>query len=68
MRVELRVFKQDDGTAITKVLLLCESQHESKVIDRLGDKFDVDGKGPSVRGEVRLADGFREHYILLEKV
>lgn len=52
-----------------KFLVLIPTKEESKLIDQiLGDKpFDDDGKGPEVKGNVHLSDGYGQHYIRLER-
>jgi len=64
MEIETRTF----GTK--KILILKPTKAESFLIDEvLGDKpFDDDGKGPEVKGNVCLSDGYGEHYIRLERV
>lgn len=63
MKVEIRVFKEK-----TFLVLLSDSDAESELIDQLGSiGFDEDGKGPEVKGNICLADGYGQHYIRLEK-
>lgn len=54
---------------IKMLCLVSESEEESNLIDEyLGDRpFDADGVGPVVKGEVRLSDGYADHYIRLER-
>lgn len=66
MIVESRQFKNEDGSVVDKVVLICESDEESAIIDLLGDDFSKDD-GIPVSGEIRLSDGYGEHYILLGK-
>lgn len=61
MKVELREFKNEDRSPKIMVVLACEDEAESKIVDRIGNI------GQNVRGEIRLSDGYGEHYILLEK-
>lgn len=42
------------------LVLLPESEHESQVIDLLG------GPDSFIQGQIRLADGYGEHYVLLQ--
>lgn len=44
-----------------------ESEEESKIIDLLGDDFTNRDAIP-ITGEIRLVDGYCEHYILLKPV
>ncbi len=66
MRIELRPrLLEDHITHVDAAVLVCESEAESKIIDRLfGNKvIDDDGLIARRQVEVRLADGFREHYL-----
>lgn len=61
MKLEKRTF--DKGKTYM-VVALSESEEESKMIDLLGNDFTGRDFIP-IEGEIRLSDGFREHYILL---
>lgn len=66
MKIELRPRLQADHvTSIMCAVLICESEEESKVVDQVfGSKvLDADGLIARRTVEVRLADGFREHYM-----
>lgn len=66
MRIEPRVFKNDDGTEKKSVVIICETDEESKILDSIGEPKEVGNYNYEVRGELRLSDGFREFYISLE--
>ena len=66
MKLELRTWLL--GNHITRVdgaVLICESEAESKIIDRLFGNKVIDGDGLIARRqvEVRLSDGYLEHYL-----
>jgi hypothetical protein len=66
MKLELRPRLQADHvTRVMCAVLICESEAESKIIDKVfGNKvLDADGLIARRTVEVRLADGFREHYL-----
>ena len=46
------------------IILVCESERETALIDTLGYDFAKNESCP-VNGEIRLADGYGECYILL---
>lgn len=52
-----------------KLVLLCEDEAESKMLDSVfGDIVQPDGLIAVIdHGEVRLSDGCREHYICVER-
>lgn len=51
----------------TSVVILLESESESKMIDQLGSEVkDGDGFIASGIYEIRLADGYGEHYVVLK--
>lgn len=64
MRIEKRQLFQG---AVTGLVLLPESEDESKLIDEFLCQpegcLESDGQ---VKGKVELADGYGEHYIFLE--
>ena len=67
MRIELRsrleeVNKGDLQLSHNDLLIIMESEEESKMIDLFGQP------GTTFKGEVRLADGYREHYLLIQPV
>lgn len=64
MKLEPREFLLDHRTGETRrmLALIAESEMESRLIDEfLGSQIPT-----PVVGEIRLADGYGEHYILLE--
>lgn len=62
MRIETRIFSRGLPGEKRLLILIPESEEESKIIDAtLGDKVPV-----SIKGTVALADGYGEHYISLE--
>lgn len=66
MRIELRERPRADGKpADVGAVLICESEHESQIVDTLfGNKvLDADGLIARRQVEVRLSDGYAEHYI-----
>jgi len=64
MKVEIR----KTGGKPSHQLILRPTKKESKLIDEaLGSKVGEDGLISVVAGQVRLSDGYGEHYILLEK-
>lgn len=46
------------------IICVSESKEESEIIDLLGDDF-TDRDVIPITGEIRLSDGYCEHYILL---
>jgi hypothetical protein len=67
VRLELRPrLMADHVTSVLCAILVCESEDESKVLDKIfGDKVGEDGLIGRGALECRLADGFREHYLHL---
>ncbi len=61
MKLELRFRKHHND-----VLLTCEHETESEILDTLGNKPDEDGLIATGTYEIRLADGYAEHYIMLK--
>lgn len=63
MRIETRKRStEDDGFTLTHhdLILIPESEDESRLIDLLGQPESF------VQGQIRLADGYGDHYILLQ--
>jgi hypothetical protein len=67
MRLEPRQFGHRGQ--IKMLCLVCENDQESRLVDRyLGKQvMNDDGLIAEVQGEVRLSDGYGDHYIRLEK-
>jgi hypothetical protein len=64
MKVEIR----KTGATPAYQLILLPTEEESKMIDlAFGSKVKDDDSIAVVTGQVRLSDGYGEHYILLEK-
>ena len=65
MKIELRSRLGEDRIPRIGAVLICETEAESKIVDALfGNKVqDADGLIARRQVEVRLADGFREHYL-----
>lgn len=59
-RMEPRKHPADLPLAHNDLLVIMENEDESKVVDELGQP------GTKFIGEVRLADGYGEHYLLLQ--
>lgn len=70
MRIESRTRLLDDHvTRAEGAVLICESEAESKIVDKLfGKNVGADGLIARRQVEVRLADGFREHYLYVVPV
>jgi len=69
MRIEPRQFLVSRNPLRHKKLLclVAETPQESKLIDDyLGCVVHEDGLVTEVKGEVRLSDGYGDHYIRLE--
>ena len=66
MRIESREFKQDDGTIKKSVIIICETDEESKILDTIGQPRECGNSNHQVKGELRLADGYGEYYVHLE--
>ena len=66
MRIEQREFKQDDGTIKKSVVIICETDEESKLLDSIGEPKETGSFKYHVRGELRLSDGYGEFYVHLE--
>lgn len=70
MRIEARQFVKSHNPLVYKrqLLLICENEEESVILDGVfGNEVGKDGFIASVEGEVRLSDGYAEHYIRIEK-
>ncbi len=65
MQVETR-WKTDDGHKVIRGLVLMPTKEESKMIDEcLGSFVGEDGLISTATVEVRLADGYGEHYLYI---
>jgi hypothetical protein len=63
MKIESRTRWTDKGTHRLKhydLLFIAENEEESKALDMLGQP------GSFVQGEIRLADGYGEHYLMVQ--
>ena len=60
--------RDEQGMVLRGVVLVSESEEESKIIDELfGDNIiDDDGLIGVREVECRLSDGFREHYLYIK--
>lgn len=69
MKPELRARQRDDHSVYYELFLLAESEAESKLLDQVfGDRLiNRDGLITQMEGDVRLADGYCEHYLLLRR-
>jgi hypothetical protein len=64
MKVSTRKFEN-----VRHLILVAETEQESLAIDSvMGAVVGEDGHIAGVSGEVKLGDGFREHYIRLTKL
>ena len=64
MKLELRRTSQPEAYD----LVLIADEEESVLLDKaFGSRVGVDGLIAQVAGEVRVSDGYREHYIRLNK-
>lgn len=66
MRVEYREFKErspSGGLQVKRgfIILICEDEEESKLLDRVGNPVTED----TVLGTLKLADGYGEFYLSL---
>ena len=59
MRVESRLRKIGD-LVHADLVVISENEQESRIIDVMGQP------GTTFTGEIRLADGYGEHYLLLQ--
>ncbi len=66
MKVESRKRGNKDGTSYHDIVLISENEEESKILDLLGDRVDADGIIENGEYELRLSDGYGEHYVLLK--
>jgi hypothetical protein len=70
MKMELR-YARDEETGqktIRGIVLIIETHEESSMVDEaFGSDVAPDGLIAELNGEVRLSDGYGEHYICLEK-
>ena len=58
--------KRDEEGEI--LILVAENKEESKLFDSVfGNKVEKDGLIAQIQGEVRLSDGFGEHYLVLKR-
>ena len=63
MRLEIRQFKD----VPPKLLFICETEGESQMLDTIASRVkDGDGFIAKVKGEIRLSDGYGEHYLRVE--
>lgn len=63
MRVEVKEFKKSKF-----LVVVVEYGDESDKLDEVfGNEVGEDGKIAEVVGEVRVADGYMEHYLRLER-
>ena len=67
MKCELRYKKNERGAVVVRgLVLICETPEESALIDECcGDETDEDGLIFTGTYEVRLSDGYVEHYVFL---
>jgi len=66
MKIQRRRRMHDDHlTYHYDILLIAETQAESRELDCLGDQVGEDGLIATGKFELRLADGYGEHYIAL---
>lgn len=67
MRVEKRTFANGQEEKAKLLILVSENKEESELIDEvMGSKVGDNGFIAVCVGEVRLSDGYAEHYISLE--
>jgi len=68
MRLEVRYVKGVRGRLEPRgLVLIAETEKESEIIDEvLGDKVGEEGLICSGEFEVRLSDGYAEHYIYIK--
>ena len=67
MRVEKRTLANGQEEKAKFLILVSENKEESELIDEvMGNKVGKDGFIAVCVGEVRLSDGYAEHYISLE--
>jgi len=64
----MKLEKRQTG-GVPAIILIAENDDESKLIGEMLGDIVQDGSGliAKVEGEVRLSDGFYEHYIYLKK-
>jgi hypothetical protein len=72
MRIESRYQRQDHGAPTLRgLVLVAECQEESRMIDECFGNVVLDGDGliakVSAEVEVRLSDGYGDHYIYIKK-
>jgi hypothetical protein len=68
MKFEIRENKYTEPKG-QRLLMISQNQEESRYFDALGNKVvDDDGLITNVVGQVRLADGYGEHYVVLMPV
>lgn len=67
MRIEPRQF--GNGGSVKMLCLVAENENESRLLDRYLGSHVMNSSGliAEVQGEVRLSDGYGEHYIRLER-
>lgn len=67
MRIEERHKKGPDGVMrVRGCVIVAETQEESRVLDLLGSRVSQDGLIVTGKYEVRLSDGYGQHYVYLE--
>lgn len=60
MKLESRRRTKPDGSQHHDLICIAENETESKIVDLLGQP------GTSFIGEIRLSDGYGEHYLLVQ--
>ena len=68
MKCEMRYKKNKRGELVPRgLVLICETSEESDIIDECcGNQVGEDGLIFAGSYEIRLSDGFREHYVYLK--
>lgn len=69
MRLEPRYKKDGNGNVVPdRVIIVSEDLSESRILDEFfGSKVADDGLISNVTGQLRLADGYGEHYLQLKQ-
>ena len=55
----MRLESRNRGYGTTDLLIIPENEQDSQLIEKLGEV------GTKICGEIRLADGYCEHYVLI---
>ena len=63
----MKIEKSQEPGKPPRIVLICESDHESDILDSVfGKQIGEDGLISETEGQVKLSGGYAEHYIQLQ--